>query len=151
MKRYFYWFANGISCLHLRVLQFQKERWCGCVKCGDWRTTGWCWTVSVVVWCRKKNFVMRKVLLFFCLLCGCLLIILFPGTSLFYWIVFFQNFLIHKTFRVSDALHLQHAYKIKDFGSTMFRCWKHRNHVEHRRCDTYLKYDAFRGSEPIGS
>ena len=53
--------------------------------------------------------------------------------------------------RVSDASHLQHAYEIKDFGSTMFRCLKHHNHVEHRRCDTYLKYDAFRGSEPIGS
>ena len=41
------------------------------------------------------------------------------------------------TFRVSDTLCLQHAYEIKDFGSTMFRCWKHRNHVECQMHDTF--------------
>ena len=40
--------------------------------------------------------------------------------------------------RVSDTSCLQHAYEIKDFGSTMFRCRRHRNHVEHRRCETFV-------------
>ena len=75
-----------------------------------------------------------------------------------------DTYIKYCSFRVSDASHLQHAYEIKDFGSTMFRidrfvtmlsnevaihntrfntfswfrCWKHRNHVEHHRCDTFV-------------
>ena len=32
-----------------------------------------------------------------------------------------SSYLKHNAFRVSDASHLQHAYEIKDFGSTGFR------------------------------
>ena len=44
--------------------------------------------------------------------------------------------------RVSGASHLQHAYEIKDFGSTRFRCRRHRNHVEQRSCDTFRVSDT---------
>ena len=74
---------------------------------------------------QKKNFVMRKVLLFFYLLGRCWLIILFSRNISVLLNCVFSKFPHTQNIiqiRVSDASHLQHAYEIKDFGSTMFQC-----------------------------